>query len=104
MSFDTEDRKRVLIPVGLANKVIEDGPQEFGVDGNTIVLGRDDIPHEAQLTNCCLRSQNMLDHGTYNEVCTECGRIFDIHHNRVRFDPNRTGTVVAFVPKSEFVG
>lgn len=104
MSFDTEDRKRVLIPVDLANQVIETGPQEFDWNGETIVIGEGDIPHEAQLTNCCLRSGNMLDHGIHHEVCIECGRVFDYHHNRVKFDPDRTEEVVVFVPEAEFVG
>lgn len=104
MTFTADDRKRVMVPRELADAVLKEGPQEFEQDGETIVVTKEDIPKESP-NDCCFRSANMRDSGE-NEICYECGRVFDAIYNHLKgFDESHADEkIIVFIPTDEFLG
>jgi hypothetical protein len=104
MLMNTDDRKRVLVPVDVVNEVLSEGPQEFMWNDQQIVLTEEDIPYESP-EDCCFRSAQMLDGSDIEEeLCQGCGRVFNVVHGSLeRFDTNRADKLVLFVPHSEFL-
>lgn len=104
LCMNTENRKKVLLTPQKADEILkQEQPQYIEWGEEQIVITPDDIP---STNDCCFRSANMIDSTgkrSSSQVCTQCGRVFDVHNTLIGIDTTRADKIVAQVPRKEFL-